>query len=311
MDAGPGVTARPADGHSRLLITGASGALGRMTAQLLVAERRRGELILVSRTPEALSDLAERGADVRFADFDEPRSLRDAFAGADRMLLISASGVEVRAEQHRSAIRSASEAGVRHIVYTSGLNPEPPNPAVIAPSHHATERALAESGLSWTVLRNSLYAEYQVPEAAQALAAGELVHNRGDGEIAYVSRTDCAAVAAAALATSAHDGRVYDVTGPELHSAKALAALYGKLGGRGVTATSLSDDDFVARLSGHADSDDDHARYGARLVASLGRSIREGYMAVQADLEPTLAPASRRTLRSILESGLAAAGASS
>jgi NAD(P)H dehydrogenase (quinone) len=276
-----------------------------MTAHLLVAECRRGELILVSRTPEALSDLAERGADVRFADFDEPGSLRDAFAGADRMLLISASDVEVRAEQHRSAIRSASEAGVRHIVYTSGLNPEPPNPAVIAPSHHATERALAESGLSWTVLRNSLSAEYQVPEAAQALAAGELAHNRGDGEIAYVSRSDCAAVAAAALATPAHDGRVYDVTGPELHSAKALAALYGELGGGGVTATSLSDDDFVARLSGHADSDDDHARYGARLVASLGRSIREGYMAVQADLEPTLAPASRRTLRSILESGLA------
>src|SRR4029077_1394194 len=101
-----------------------------------------------------------------------------------------------------------------------------------------------------------------------------------------------------------HDGRVYDVTGPELHSASRLAALYGELGGRGVAAISLSDDDFVAGLSGNVDSDDDHARYGARLVASLGRSIREGYMAVQADLEPTLARASWRTLRSILESGL-------
>jgi NAD(P)H dehydrogenase (quinone) len=196
MTADP-ASAWPTGGYSRLLIAGASGALGRLTADRLLAEGRRGELILVSRTPDALSDLAERGADARFGDFDEPGSLRDAFAGADRMLLISASDIEVRAEQHRSAIRSASEAGVRHIVYTSGLNPEPPNPAVIAPSHYATERALRESDLSWTVLRNSLYAEYQVPEAAQALAAGELVHNRGDGLIAYVSRSDCAAVAAA------------------------------------------------------------------------------------------------------------------
>ena len=228
VDAGPGVTARPADGHSRLLITGASGALGRMTAHLLLAERRRGELILVSRTPEALSDLAERGADVRFADFDELVSLRDAFAGADRMLLISASDVEVRAEQHRSAIRSASEAGVRHIVYTSGLNPEPPNPAVIAPSHHATERALAESGLSWTVLRNSLYAEYQVPEAAQALAAGGLCTTAARAR----SRMSPARTAQRSLRPPSRHRLTTVVymtsTGPELHSAKGLAALYGE-----------------------------------------------------------------------------------
>ena len=133
------------------------------------------------------------------------------------MLLISASDIEVRAGQHATAIRAAREAGVRHIVYTSALNPEPPNPAVIAPSHYATERALAASDLAWTVLRNSLYAEYQAPEAVKALAAGTLEHNRGAGRIAYVSREDCAAVAAAVLLTPGHEGRVYDVTGPDLY----------------------------------------------------------------------------------------------
>ncbi len=130
------------------------------------------------------------------------------------MLLISGTDLEVRIEQHRAAIQAAAAAGVRHVVYTSGLNPEPPNPAVTSPSHYATEQALAESGLSWTVLRDSLYSEYQVPEALQSVASGTLTHNRGDGRVAYVSRDDCAAVAAAVLTGSGHEGRVYDVTGP-------------------------------------------------------------------------------------------------
>jgi NAD(P)H dehydrogenase (quinone) len=291
-------------GAPRILITGASGALARLVAQALLEKRRPEELILVSRTPAALADLADRGADVRFGDFGRPESLPDAFAGADRMLLISASDLEVRTDQHHAAIRSAAEAGVQHVVYTSALNPEPPNPAAIAPSHYATERALAGSGLGWTVLRNSLYAEYQAGEAAQAISAGELAHNRGDGRIAYVSRADCAATAASVLATAGHDGQIYDVTGPGLFSARDLAALYGELGGCVVADAALDDDAFIARLAGGAPADDDHARYGARLVASLGRSIREGYMAVQSDPDPALALPPRRTLRSVLESSM-------
>jgi hypothetical protein len=90
-----------------------------------------------------------------------------------------------------------------------------------------------------------------------------------------------------------------------LFSAHELARLYEDVGGRPVRATALSDEAFVARLAGNAPAEDEHARYGARLVASLGRSIREGYMAVQADRDPALTSQPRRTLRSILESGLA------
>lgn len=285
---------------SRLLVTGASGKLGRLVAELLLDGRHAGGLTLVSRAPDAIADFADRGAEVRFGDFAQPESLREAFAGAERMLLISASDLAVRAEQQRAAIAAAAAAGVGHVVYTSGLSPEPPNPAAIAESHYATERALAASGLSWTVLRNSLYAEYQVPEAAQALSTGVLTHNRGDGRIAYVSREDCAAVAAAALATRGHEGRVYDVTGPDLFTADELAALYGEVGGRSVRAECLDDDAFVERLQGPA-GDDEHARYGARLVCSLGQSIREGYMAACTDVVARLTARSPRTLRSVLE----------
>jgi NAD(P)H dehydrogenase (quinone) len=215
------------------------------------------------------------------------------------MLLISASDLEVRAEQHRAAIAAAAEAGVRHVTYTSGLDPEPPNPAAVAPSHFATEQALAESGLSWTVLRDSLYSEYQVTEAVQAVAAGKLTHNRGTGEVSYVSRDDCAAVAAVVVAGPGHEGRVYDVTGPESFAPRDLAALYGRLAGRNVDLVELDDEAFVEHVQGDA-QEDDHARYGAELVASFGRSIREGYMASRTDVVELLTGRSARTLEDVL-----------
>ena len=284
----------------RPLVSGASGQLGRLTAELLLGAG--AEPILVTRTPEAVADL---GCDTRVGDYGEPDSLRDAYAGAERVLLISSPDLETRTEQHRAAIAAAASVGVRHVVYTSGLNPEPPNPAVISASHYATEQALAASGLAWTVLRDSLYSEYQVPEAAQAIAAGTLTHNRGDGQIAYVSRRDCAAVAAAVLTGSGHEGHVYDVTGPELFTAGALAALYSELGGREVRDDPVDDEAFTEMLAGaFGGSGDEHARYGAELVASFGRSIREGYMASRSDAVERLTGRPPRTLRSILEAAL-------
>ena len=284
----------------RPLVSGASGQLGRLTAELLLGAG--AEPILVTRTPEAVADL---GCDTRVGDYSEPDSLRDAYAGAERVLLISSPDLETRTEQHRAAIAAAASVGVRHVVYTSGLNPEPPNPAVISASHYATEQALAASGLAWTVLRDSLYSEYQVPEAAQAIAAGTLTHNRGDGQIAYVSRRDCAAVAAAVLTGSGHEGHVYDVTGPELFTAGALAALYSELGGREVRDDPVDDEAFTEMLAGaFGGSGDEHARYGAELVASFGRSIREGYMASRSDAVERLTGRPPRTLRSILDAAL-------
>jgi NAD(P)H dehydrogenase (quinone) len=283
-----------------LLVSGASGKLGRRTAEALLDAVPAERLILVTRTPEAVADLRARGCDVRFGDYDDPASLREAYAEAERMLLISASDVGIRAAQHRAAIAAAAAAGVRHVVYTSGLSPEPPNPAVISQSHHETEQALAASGLGWTVLRDSLYADYQVPEAAQALAAGRLTHNRGAGAVAYVARDDCAAVAAAVVAGPGHEGRVYDVTGPEAFTARDLAQLYGELGDCTVEVEELDDDAFVARLQGGA-GDDEHARYGAGLVASFGKAIREGRMASCTGVVESLTGRPPRTLRSVLE----------
>jgi len=106
------------------------------------------------------------------------------------------------------------------------------------------------------------------------------------------------------LTGSGHDGRVYDVTGPELFTARELATLYGELGGREVRDEGLDDDAFTELLAGAFGGDDQHARYGAELVASFGRSIREGYMTSRTDVVERLTGRTPRTLRSVLEAAL-------
>jgi NAD(P)H dehydrogenase (quinone) len=291
----------------KLVITGGSGQLARQTAELLLRTIAPQDLIVTTRTPAALRSLAARGVIVRQADFAAPQSLRAAFAGGERMLLVSATDLARRVEQHRAAIDAAKAAGVRHVVYTSGLRPEPPNPAVVAPSHYETEQALARSGMTWTILRNSLYADYQIPEGSQAIAVGALVHNRGTGKVAYVAREDCAAAAAAVLTGAGHAGKRYDVTGPQAYAAAELAALYGELGGRPVTERRVGDADLVAGIVAGAEGDD-HLRFGAELVASFGRSIRDGYMAACSDHVATLTGRPARSLRQVLEPLRAARG---
>ena len=287
---------------ARLAITGASGQLGRRTAELVLAQCEPRDVILATRTPDALAEFASRGADVRYANFDEVESLRAAFAGAQRLLLISATDLQRRVAQHRAAIDAAKAAGVRHVIYTSGSKPAPPNPAVVAPSHYATEQALVASGLAWTVLRNSLYADYQVTEAARAVETGVLIHNRGAGSVAYVAREDCAAAAAAVLVQRGHQGAVYDITGDESYTAAALAVLYAELGGRRVEPRTVDDATFIAGLVGAGSGE--HLRYGAELLASFGRAIREGYLDVRSDAVAKLTGRRPRTLREVLAAQL-------
>ncbi|MDX1561671.1 MAG: NAD(P)H-binding protein [Gammaproteobacteria bacterium] len=293
----------PARAANQLLITGASGQLAQRVAELLLETVPAERLTLVSRNPGALATFEQRGVTVRRGDFAEPESLADAFAGADRMLLVSATDLERRTQQHGAAIDAAAAAGVRHIVYTSGLAPAAPNPAAVAESHAATEEKLANVGISWTILRNSLYAEFQPVEAERAIESGKLVHNRGNGKVAYVSRDDCAAAAAAVLVSEGHDRAIYDITGPARYGAKDLARLYSEIGGKPVEAVALDDAAFIGLLVGDAAADD-HLKYGAELVASFGKSIREGYMASCANAVAELTGRPARPLAEVLRAAL-------
>jgi NAD(P)H dehydrogenase (quinone) len=111
-----------------IIITGASGHLGRRTAELVLERAPASEVVLTTRRPETLAELAARGAEVRIADFDRPETLAEAFAGGERLLLISTDAVGRRVHQHLAAIDAAARAGVRHVDYTSGMNPVEQNP---------------------------------------------------------------------------------------------------------------------------------------------------------------------------------------
>ncbi len=206
-----------------LVVTGASGHLGRRAVELLL-DAEAGRVVAATRSPEKLVGLADRGAEIRRADFDDPTSLVEAFAGADRLLLVSTDAIGRRLLQHRAAIRAALRAGVKHVVYTSIPNPEKWE-GDFAAEHAETETALRASGLGWTLLRNNLYTDDLLPKLSDAIASGELVAAAGDRGAAYVTREDCAGAAAAALASSDFDGRTFDVTGPAAVTHAELAKI--------------------------------------------------------------------------------------
>ena len=130
-----------------IAITGAAGQLGRLTAQLVLDRVPPGEVVLVTRRPDAIADLADAGAIVRHGDFDDPPSLAGAFDGCERMLLISTDVLGNRVAQHSAAIDAAAAAGVGHVIYTSGENAGGELPLVVAHEHGATEQAIRDRGL--------------------------------------------------------------------------------------------------------------------------------------------------------------------
>jgi NAD(P)H dehydrogenase (quinone) len=276
-------------------VTGASGNLGRKTAELLLERLTPADVVLLTRTPDRLADLTDRGVAVRRADFDERQSVVDALESVDRMLLVSADQVGRRLAQHRAAIEAAKAAGVGHVIYTSIPNPVEANPAGVVPDHRATEEALKASGLAWTFLRNNLYAEYQIPTAAQAIAAGRLVTNLGDGRTAYVSRDDCAAAAAAVLAGTGHEGRAYDITGPDAISAADLAALASEIGGQDVAVVPVDDETLITGMTGGG-----LPEVVARLLTSFGTATREGFLETVSTAVEDLTGNPPRTLRDVL-----------
>lgn len=231
----------------RIAVTGASGKVGGEVARLLAVEGVEPRLVVrdAARAPRL------PGADVAVAAFSDAAACRQAFAGVDALLLVSAGEAADRLEQHHIAISAAAEAGVGHVVYTSFLGASADAEFTLARDHGATEQMLRESGMSWTFLRDSFYADILLDFAG----AERVIRGPGrDGRCAYVARADVAAVAAAILrGPDAWAGRVLDLTGPAaLTLAEAVEILSAT---RGEDFSYVDETLEQARLS--------RARYGA------------------------------------------------
>jgi len=224
-----------------IVVTGANGNLGRQVVNFLRDRIPVSEIAVSVREPEKAEDLSSAGIDVRPADFRDRASVVRAFTGADKVLIISTSGASDTVSEHRNAVDAAAEAGVKHIVYTSGTKERI---SYIGRVHEQTEKAIIETGLNYTFLRNNIYADVLVREVIGAVKAGILSISAGDGKMTTVTRTDCAAVAAAVLATDGHQNKIYDITGPESLDWSDIAEIASEIAGKEIAFIPALTDTF-------------------------------------------------------------------
>jgi NAD(P)H dehydrogenase (quinone) len=294
-----------------IVITGASGAFGRMAAERLLTKVDPAQLVLVTRTPAALTDFAARGVRVRFGDFDQRESLVEAFAGGEQLLLISTLDVGARRRrQHQNAIDGAVAAGVRQVIYTSSVGIHPRSPAFVIEDHLFTEEALRGSGLAFTFMRDAQYAEVVTTMIAPgAVASGEWLSSAADGCMAFISKQDCVASAVAVLTTPGHEGAVYEITGPELLTFADCARIAAEVTGKPIKFVNVSHAVMQARFDAagvprrHVEGTvhEQAGAWGSEEMMSYERAIREGYFAVASHHVKLLTGRPARSLREVYE----------
>ena len=230
-----------------IVVTGATGQLGRLVIQALLKTQPASEIVAAVRSPEKAADLAALGVQVRRADYNEPATLDAAFEGADKLLLISSSEIGRRAVQHRAAIEAAKRSGVELIGSTSVLHADT-TPLGLAAEHRETEAALRASAVPFVLLRNGWYTENYTRSLAPALEHGAILGSAGNGKIASAARADYAEAAAIVMTRDGQAGRVYELAGDTAYTLADLAAEVTRQSGKKVEYRNLSEPEYKEAL---------------------------------------------------------------
>lgn len=292
----------------KIAITGASGQFGRRATDLLLEKMAAADLILISRSPEKLASFAALGCDVRKGDFDDRAGLTEALQGAGRMLMISGTRVGFREPQHTNAVEAAKAAGIGHIVYTSFIGADPSNPSLAVKDHLFTENLLKQSGLAWTALRDAQYSEAVLDAMGPMnIATGRMISTARNGEMAFVSREDCVASAVAVLLGEGHEGKVYNITGPELVTYGRVAELLSEVSGRPIEFIDTDVDGLYAMFDAvgipRQPVDDltvSNFPWNSDDMVSFEVAVRDGDFAIISDDVELLTGKKPRTLRDLL-----------
>ncbi|MGT2443678.1 SDR family oxidoreductase [Ensifer adhaerens] len=286
-----------------LLVTGATGQLGKLVLdQLLASGIAPARIIATSRDTAKLADYIARGVQARVADFDDPASLDQAFAGADRILIISTDALDQpgkRLKQHLAAVAAAKKAGAKHIVYTSMPSPET-SVIPFAPDHLGTENAIKATGIPYTILRNGWYMENLFMALPHALETGQWYSSSGEGRLAHIARGDAAKAAAAALAASTSESHTYTLTGGELRSTDEIAALVAKATGKSLNVVHISDEALAGGLKSAGLPD-----FLIPIVVSFDANTRGGHIDMVTSDVTALTGATPVTLAAFLEASKA------
>ena len=232
-----------------IALTGATGQLGRLVIDRLLATLPAAGIVAAVRTPAKAADLASRGIQVRQADYAQPATLDSALKGVQKLLLISSNEIGQRAVQHRNVIEAARRQKVGLIVYTSLLHADV-SPLNLAGEHRETEALLRASGIPFIILRNGWYTENYTGSLKPALANGAFYGSAGEGRISSAPRADYAEAAAKALTSAAQPGRTYELAGDQAYTLAELAAELSRQAGKTIPYVNIPEADYRAALLG-------------------------------------------------------------
>ncbi len=209
----------------KILVTGATGKLGTKVVNTLLKTVPANQLAISVRNPEKAEDFRAKGVDVRQGDFDRPETLDAAFAGIDRILIISADGDnDTRIRQHTNAVEAAARAKVGFIAYTSIANASE-SKNLMAPPHQATEKAILKTGIPYAFLRNNWYLENEISSIQGVLAGAPWVTSAGSGKVGWALQQDYADAAATVLTGNGHENKTYELSGKPLTQEQLVSAL--------------------------------------------------------------------------------------
>jgi NAD(P)H dehydrogenase (quinone) len=261
----------------KLLVTGATGKLGTEVVETLLKTVPASQIAVSVRNPEKAEGLKARGIDVRQGDFDHPETLDSAFAGIDRLLIISADGdTETRIRQHTNAVEAAARAGVKFIAYTSIANAKE-SKIFLAPPHQATEEAILKTGIPYSFLRNNWYLENEVPSIQGVVAGAPWVTSAGGGKVGWALHQEYAEAAAAVLAGEGHENTVYELSGTLLTQDELVSAL-GEVLDKEITVQQVDDATYADIMKGAGLPD-----FLIPFLVGIQEGIREGALEVESN----------------------------
>lgn len=233
-----------------IAITGANGHLGKLTLSLLLKKITPTQIVAIVRNKEKIADYLNTGIIIREANYEDPHSMSNAFKGVERVLQISTTAIgDEGTKQEQNVVKAAQKAGVQHIVYTSTLSPGSEAHFMAAKTCAHTEQLILNSGISYTIFRNSMYMETIPLFIGNGLYDGQIYYPAEHGKISFVSREDIAEALSNMLTESAVKSHIYHITGEDAFTFDNIAKLLNQEKGLNATYFNIKNEDYEKALT--------------------------------------------------------------